>query len=277
MDAIQAGAQPGPAVKDHRFSVMIWTLKSRGSFEQNLERVAKAGYRYVELIGESLRWSDAETAHMLARMDALGISVDATSGLVPGFADPAATATYPEKLKEFAQAAQRVRCKRLILFSGKRVQGMSDQDHQRVSIETLKRAADVLEQTGTNAVLEPIDRLENPPIWMDTVEQAFEIVEAVASPRIKVLYDLYHEQRTHGNLIEKLQKNIHSVGLIHVADVPGRHEPGTGEIHYANIYRKLGELKYDGMIAMEFYPTGEIVESLRGARLEASQAIQLRR
>ena len=147
---------------DSQFSVMIWTLRTLGSFEENLERVAQAGYGNVELIGESLKWSDAETSRMLARMDALGIKVDATSGLAPGFADPAASATYSAKLEEFAKAVQRVRCKRLILFSGKRIQGMTDEDHQRVSIETLKRAAEVLEKMEMDAVLEPIDRLENP-------------------------------------------------------------------------------------------------------------------
>jgi hydroxypyruvate isomerase len=259
---------------ENRFSVMIWTLRKLGSFEENLDRVAQAGYGHIELIGESLQWSDAETTRMLARMDRLGITVDATSGLAPGFADPSSSAIYSAKLEEFARAAQRVRCNRLILFSGKRIAGMTDEDQQRVSIETLKRAEEVLEKTGSDAVLEPIDRLENPPIWMDTVEQASAIVRAVGSPRIKVLYDLYHEQRTHGNLIEKLEKNIEEVGLVHIADVPGRHEPGTGEMNFENIYRQLGKLKYNGTIAMEFYPTGDIVPMLRSARLEAIKGMQ---
>jgi hydroxypyruvate isomerase len=121
-------------------------------------------------------------------------------------------------------------------------------------------------------VIEPIDRLENPPIYLDGVTEAFEIVRAVGSPKIKVLYDLYHEQRGMGNLIEKLEKNIDEVALIHVADVPGRHEPGTGEMNYGNIYRKLAELHYARVIAMEFYPTGDVVETLRRAREEASAA-----
>jgi hydroxypyruvate isomerase len=122
-------------------------------------------------------------------------------------------------------------------------------------------------------VIEPIDRLENPTIFLDGVTEAFEIVRAVGSPKIKVLYDLYHEQRGMGNLIEKLEKNIAQVGLIHVADVPGRHDPGTGEINYENVYRKLGELRYAGVIAMEFYPTGDVVETLRRAREEAVRAL----
>jgi hydroxypyruvate isomerase len=83
---------------------------------------------------------------------------------------------------------------------------------------------------------------------------------------VKFLYDFFHEQISEGNLIEKLEKNIDIVGLVHVADVPGRHEPGTGEIHYPNIYRKLAQLKYDRYCAMEFLPTGDPVQSLRAAR-----------
>ena len=138
------------------------------------------------------------------------------------------------------------------------------------SIATLKRAAELLRAAGIVGVIEPIDRLENPSIYLDGVNEAFEIVRAVGSPNIKVLYDLYHEQRESGNLIEKLEKNIGEVGLIHVADVPGRHEPGTGEVNYGNIYRKLAQLNYKGVIAMEFYPTGDVVETLRRAREEAS-------
>lgn len=258
---------------DDRFSVMMWTLKSRGSLEENLERVAQAGYLHVELVGEFFQWTDAERARLVARMRSLGISVDGTSGMKLGFADPAGGDAYLAELKRLMQAAEGVECRRLILLSGKRLEGVADDAQRRAAVETLRRVSDVLAGAEMEAVIEPIDRLENPSIWMDGVEEAFTIVRAVGSPKIKVLYDLYHEQRTHGNLIEKLEKNIDAVGLIHVADVPGRHEPGTGEVSYLNIYRKLAELHYEGMIAMEFYPTGDVVETLRRARIEAAQAL----
>jgi hydroxypyruvate isomerase len=86
------------------------------------------------------------------------------------------------------------------------------------------------------------------------------------------LYDFYHEQRGYGNLIEKLEKNMDIIGLVHIADVPGRHEPGTGELDYNNIYRKLAELKYNRMITMEFYPTQDPVSTLKAARLQAQNA-----
>jgi hydroxypyruvate isomerase len=255
-----------------QFSVMMWTLNKRGSFEDNLERVAEAGYRHVELVGEFARWSEEDWRRILARMQTLTITVDAASGMKLGFADPSGEEAFLAELKALIPMVQRLGCGQIILLSGKRIEGVAPGLQHTASIETLKRAADILGVANLMGVIEPIDRLENQTIYLDGVTEAFEMVRAVASPKMKVLYDLYHEQRGLGNLMEKLEKNIDQVGLIHVADVPGRHEPGTGEVSYVNIYRKLGELHYRGVIAMEFYPTGDMVETLRRAREEALRA-----
>jgi hydroxypyruvate isomerase len=263
-------AQPQNLGKESpHFSVMMWTLRDRGSFEENLERVAQAGYHHVELVNEYKKWSEEDTRRILARMQALGISVDAMAGMTAGFADPSGGDAFLAELKGLMPVAQRLQSGQIILLSGKRIEGVSPQAQHAASITTLKRAAELLRAAGIVGVIEPIDRLENPSIYLDGVNEAFEIVRAVGSPNIKVLYDLYHEQRESGNLIEKLDKNIGEVGLIHVADVPGRHEPGTGEVNYGNIYRKLAQLNYKGVIAMEFYPMGDVVETLRRAREEA--------
>jgi hydroxypyruvate isomerase len=267
MGQVSGVAEAGP-----QFSVMMWALNKRGSFEENLERVAEAGYRHVELVGEFMRWSETDWTRILARMQALKITVDATSGVKAGFADPAGGDAFVAELKGFIPTVQRLGCGQIILLSGKRIDGAAPGVQRAASIETLKRAADILSAADLTAVIEPIDRLENPTIYLDGVTEAFEIVRAVGSPKVKVLYDLYHEQRGLGNLIEKLEKNIDEVGLIHVADVPGRHEPGTGEVNYINIYRRLAELHYRGVIAMEFYPTGDVMETLRRAREEAIQS-----
>ncbi len=89
---------------------------------------------------------------------------------------------------------------------------------------------------------------------------------------MQFLYDLFHEQIAEGNLIEKLDKHIDMIGLIHVADVPERHEPGTGEINYANIYRKLAQLNYRYKVAMAFRPIGDAVAALCAAREMAIRA-----
>jgi hydroxypyruvate isomerase len=198
--------------------------------------------------------------------------VDATSGMKLGFADPSGEDAFLTELKGFIPTVQRLGCGQIILLSGRRVEGAAPGAQKAASVATLKRAAEVLGAADLTGVIEPIDRLENPSIYLDGVTEAFEIVRAVGSSKMKVLYDLYHEQRGQGNLIEKLEKNIDEVGLIHVADVPGRHEPGTGEVNYINVYRKLAELHYRGVIAMEFYPIGDVMETLRRAREEAIQS-----
>jgi hydroxypyruvate isomerase len=266
------GAQQVAVPQDQRstqFSIMMWALKKLGTFEQNLEKVALAGYHHVELTGEYKTWSDDDYNRILTNMDKLRISVDAISGVSAGFADPSGQEAFLTGLQGLIPAAQRLKCKQIILLSGKRVDGAAAGAQHTASIEALKRAADILAKANLVAVIEPIDRLENPPIYLDGVTEAFEIAKAVGSPNVRVLYDVYHEQRQYGNLIEKFDANIDLVGLVHIADVPGRHEPGTGEIDYLNIYRALKKLDYRGTIAMEFYPTGEMVETLRRARDQA--------
>ena len=137
----------------------------------------------------------------------------------------------------------------------------------------MKYAADLCEKDGIEIVLEPIDLLEYKQEAVHSVAEAFEIIRAVGSPKVKVLYDFYHEQRGSGNLIEKLEKNIDLVGLVHIADVPGRHRPGTGEINYTNIYKKLAELHYNRFIGLEFMYQGDPVQELRTAREQAIAAM----
>src|SRR5262249_10208652 len=147
-----------------------------------------------------------------------------------------------------------------------RVEGLSHDVQHKACVETLKRAADIVSRHNITLLVENIDSEENPNYFLTSVAEGFQIVREVKHPKVQFLYDFYHEQISEGNLIEKLEKNIEHVGLVHVADVPGRHEPGTGEINYANIYRKLADLKYSRYIAMEFEPTGDPVASLRSAR-----------
>jgi hydroxypyruvate isomerase len=144
---------------------------------------------------------------------------------------------------------------------------------RQTSIDNLKWAAEVAARAKVEVLIEPIDLLENPGIYLSSVTDGFELARAVNAPNLRVLYDVYHEQRSYGNLLEKLENNIDLVGLVHIADVPGRHEPGSGEINYEAVFRALGRLGYREWIAMEYYPTSEPVASLTKARMQAEQAL----
>lgn len=255
-----------------RCSVMLWALtETAKSFTARLELAAAAGFRHVELVNEFRSWSEAEWVEVLGRLKALGLTVDAAAPLKLGFADPAGGAAMLAELRSVLPALRRLGSPQIILVSGPR--GSDAAAQYGAAVETLREVAAMLEREGMVAVIEPIDRLENPPVYLDSVTEAFAMTRAVASPHVKVLYDFFHEQRTKGNLLEKLEGGITEVGLVHVADVPGRHQPGTGEIDYANVYRALRRLGYTGKVAMEFYPQGEAVGVLRTARVEAEQML----
>jgi hydroxypyruvate isomerase len=271
-----ADAHAASAAAPFRFSDMLWTLDKQTPFEQCIEMVASAGYQGVELVGEYRKWSPQDMRRIKARMASLGLVFDTIAGINTGFAAPNAADALLAEFTALIPIAQELECPQVILLSGPRVDGMPREIQYKACVENLKRVADVAAEHEIRIVIEPIDPLENPTIWLTSVTDGFKIVREAGRPNLKVLYDFYHEQRAAGNLIEKLESNIEWIGLVHIADVPGRHEPGTGEIDYRNIYRKLAELKYDKFIAMEYYPTEDTVTSLRKARLEAQQAAQTR-
>jgi hydroxypyruvate isomerase len=265
-------AQTQPSQTGSRFSVMLWTLEKQAPFDRCLEMVADAGYQGVELTGEFQKWPSDETRRVMAKMRSLGLAFDMLSGVKAGFADPSGGAEFITQATAQMKAAKELESPQINLKSGNRIENVPRSVQHAASIENLKRAADLAAANHVQIVVEPIDPLENPNMYLTSVSEAFEMIRAVDSPQVRVLYDFYHEQRAYGNLIEKLEQNIDLVGLVHIADVPGRHEPGTGEIDYQNIYRKLGQLKYNKFITMEFYPTQDPVATLRKARLDAQQA-----
>jgi hydroxypyruvate isomerase len=264
-----------PDKTDQKFSIMLWTLPKGLTFEQQLELAAAAGFDGVEVGNEYEKWTPAEWKRNLAKKDVLGIKVDSA---VPGrnaLADHSKRTALHDDLMRAIPGAKELGCKQFIYTAYTRVPEQTPEQQRAAIVDTLKYAADLLEKDEIEIVLEPIDLLEHKQEAVTSVAEAFEITRAVGSPRVKVLYDFYHEQRQAGNLIEKLEKNIDQVGLVHIADVPGRHQPGTGEINYSNIYRKLAALHYDRYICMEFLSLGDPVKTLKAARLEAIEAMKI--
>ncbi len=269
----EADALPAPEAPPSPFplSVMLWTVFNDLPFETRLAKIAEAGYTNVELVGEYAKWSPDDFANANAARKRHGMRFDATAGLHNGIANPSTPDAFLVELKEALVPMETLSCPAMIVLSGNVVPGVSREAQHQCAIETLKRAAAMVEGRQIDGhpvrlLLECIDPEENPHYFLQSAAEGIEIVRAVNHPQVQFLYDIFHEQIAEGNLIEKLDKHIDVIALIHIADVPGRHEPGTGEINYANIYRKLAELNYRGMVAMEFRPIGDPVEKLRAAK-----------
>ncbi len=257
-----------------KISIMLWTVFNKLPFEERLEKVAEAGYHAVELVGEPSNWTEDEFRRYNKKRTELGIVFDTCAGLRHGVGDPSVRDAFLDEVRAQLQVMEKIECPRLIVMSGNVVPGLSPQAQHDSCVEGLKRAAELVEGKNITLLVENIDLEENPHYYLWSEPEAFKIIEQVDHPQVRFLYDFYHAQISGGNLITHLQKNVEKVGLIHIADVPGRHEPGTGEIDYINIYKKLGELNYNHYVAMEFHPSADPVKILSHARLEALRAAQ---
>lgn len=262
-DAAQAGGEATPPFK---LSVMLWTVYEKLPFDQRIEKVAQAGYHAVELVNEYKTFTKEDYAKFRIKKRELNLTVDATSGISHSLCDPTQRDALLEEVRAKLPVLEELECNKLILLSGNKVPGLSPQQMHDNCIESLKRAAEITAAKKVGLVLENIDPEENPKYFLTSVSEGFEIVRSVGASNLQFLYDFFHDQIAEGNLLAKLEKNLDVIGVVHIADVPGRHDPGTGEINYPNIFRKLGQLGFNGYVAMEFIPEGETVAALSAAR-----------
>jgi len=260
-----------PGSANPLLSVMLWTVEPKLPFEQRAAKVAEAGYHAIELVNEYEHWQPSDFAQTRKLLQKLNMVVDACSGIDANLCDPAERDLLLQQLREKLPMLSELECSRLILLTGNKVANLSHEQMHSNVIEALKQAAEFCEPQKVEILLENIDPEENPKYFLTSVAEGLQIVREVNHPGVRFLYDFFHEQIAEGNLIEKLEKNLDLIGLVHVADVPGRHAPGTGEINYSSIYRKLGQLGYSKYIAMEFLATGDVVTELRKARESAQK------
>ncbi|WP_266082958.1 TIM barrel protein [Haladaptatus caseinilyticus] len=134
-------------------------------------------------------------------------------------------------------------------------------------VEVFRRVAPVAEKSNVTLLLEPLNtRVDHPGHFVSTARDGVEIIKEVSSPAVRVLYDIYHEQIMAGDIIHTFQKYVEYIGHVHIADNPGRHEPGMGELDYENILESIADSEYDGYIGCEFTPTGDPEKALEHVR-----------
>ena len=154
-----------------------------------------------------------------------------------------------------ARIAHKLDCKRMTVVCGNDQQGMSQEEMHQHIIDALKLVKPIVEEAGVMLILEPMNiRVDHKGHCLYGSEDAVRICREVDSPMIKINWDLYHMQISEGDLCGRLREGFDQVGYIQVADHPGRHEPGTGEIFYPRVYAELQELGYTGPVGLECSP-----------------------
>jgi hydroxypyruvate isomerase len=166
--------------------------------------------------------------------------------------DPAKREAFLKEIRESVEVAKRVNAKWMTVVPG-HVDRRPHMDYQTANVvETLKRACAILEPHQLVMVLEPLNTLRNHPgMFLTTTPQAYLVCKAVASPSCKILYDIYHQQITEGNLIPNINAAWDEIAYLQVGDNPGRKEPGTGEINYSNVFKHVHGKGFTGVIGME--------------------------
>lgn len=149
------------------------------------------------------------------------------------------------------EVAKRVNAKWATVVMGKYAPRIEMEYQTANAVEILRAAAARLEPHGIVMVLEPLNRRDHPDLFLSRIPQAFQICRAVNSPSCKILFDIYHQQITEGNLIPNFDAAWSEVAYVQVGDNPGRREPTTGEINYANVFAHLKRKGFAGVIGME--------------------------
>ena len=173
--------------------------------------------------------------------------------------DPSMRDKFIDGLKDSIESAKDLGAKCLITQTGNDTGWPGQKEN---IIETLKLAAPLLEASGITLLLEPLNNRNHPGHYLQRSDEAFEIVKAVSSPNVKVLFDIYHQQITEGDILTNIRENIDLIGHFHVAGVPDRAEPYNSEINYAYVLSEIDKLNYSGFAGLEFFPTVDPVEAI---------------
>jgi len=235
-----------------KYSACIEALYRDVPFVDRIEKVAAIGMKAFEFWG----WGNKDIDAIKAAKDKFGLEVATFGADVGGpLVNPSNRGKLPEALKRSVEAAHKLDCKRLLVTTGNEIEGVRRGAQHQSIVDGLKAAAEIVEAGGITLCLEPLNVLVNHKgYYLYSSAEGFQIVDQVGSPNVKLLYDIYHQQITEGNLIATITASIDKIAHFHVADVPGRHEPGTGEINYKNVFKSISDSGYDGFVGLEFWP-----------------------
>ncbi len=245
-----------------RLSPCIEMIFREDDLPQRLHHIKALGFAGFEFWG----WENKNIDELVQTASELELSVAAFCTVFASLVDARQREVYINGLKRSIEVAQRLGCSRLITQTGAELTEVPREDQLLSLIQGLKACAPILEANDITLLVEPLNTLvDHEGYFLSRSAEAFDVVSAVNSPNVKLLYDVYHQQITEGNLISTIRQNIDLIGHFHIADHPGRHEPGTGEINYHNVLKAIQGTEYSGWIGLEYRPSqasGKTLESI---------------
>lgn len=224
-----------------------------------LEAVKKIGFSAIEV----LDWTDYNLEELAEASQKTGVKF---SAILASSKDPERAklldnrkgivcwevkSEYVQAMQETIDAAKVLGINIIVTTTGNTLPNYPRTAQKDCIVQALSSVAPLLEKANMTAVLEPLNTTDHPGYFLQRTEEAADIINRVKSSHVKILYDVYHQQISEGNLISTIQKYAPMIGHYHIADVPGRNQPGTGEINYKNVLKAIRETGYSGYVTFE--------------------------
>jgi len=241
-----------------RFAANLTMLFNELPFLDRFEAAAKAGFKAVEFLFPY----PYAVADLKERLSANGLTL-VLHNLPAGNWDGGerGIACLPDRVGEFRDGVARaieygtaLGAPQLNCLAGKVPAGVSDETLRDTFVGNLRYAAAEVKKVGIKLLMEPINTYDIPGFYLNRTAQALALIDEVDSDNLFVQYDIYHAQRMEGELIATMRQHLARIAHIQLADNPGRNEPGTGEIHYGNVFKALDRMGYTGWIGCEYKP-----------------------
>ena len=249
-----------------RFAANLTMLFNEHDFLDRFGAAAKAGFKAVEFLFPYAY----PVAELQQRLQAHGLKL-VLHNLPAGNweAGDRGMACDPQRVDEFRAGVARgieygtaLGVPQLNCLAGKVPQGADYGTVRRTFVANLRFAAAQFKKAGLKLLIEPINRFDIPGFYLNTTAHALSILDEVGADNAFVQYDIYHAQRMEGELANTLQQQLARIGHIQLADNPGRHEPGSGEINYAFLFAHLDRIGYTGWVGCEYKPAARTEDGL---------------
>ena len=239
-------------------------------FLERFAAAAKAGFRYVEY---QVPYAFGSAADVAGRARAAGVEVvlhnlpigDAAKGDRGIGCQPARVSEFREGVERAIEYATAAGCPRLNCLAGIAPLGVAREKLRETLIDNLRFAAGKLKAAGLTLLTEPANARSVPGFFLNTSKQGIEVIDAVGADNLRLQYDIFHMQIVEGDLAKTIERLLPRIGHMQLADVPDRHEPGSGEINYDFLLPEIDRLGYRGWIGCEYIPKGDTVQGLTWA------------
>jgi hydroxypyruvate isomerase len=249
-----------------KFSINTGMLFTERPFLDRFEACRSAGFAHVEF-----PFPYAFDPHVLnAAIQKSGLELilfdlpvdDWDAGGRGCATDPHAIETFRGGVERAIHYASILKPKFLTCIVGKKIKGVSYGEQKAVLVDNLRHACGLLAPVGIDLLVEVFNDCDHPGFFLTSVDVAAALLAEVDRPNLKIQFDTYHVQLMEGDLSRLITRHINAIGHIQIGDVPGRHQPGTGKINFAGLFRDLEGLRYSGYIGLEYIPLGETGDSL---------------